>query len=123
MVFTGVGIVVAASLFLPVTASDHAVAAVRTEAFRTQPARNVVPHAHTTTRIVKVDGLASIVRDATDLPPPVGKRGPQRLKVDLDTIEVTGNLADGATYRYWTFNQKVPGPFIRVRIGDTVEVN
>ena len=35
---------------------------------------------------------------------------------------MTGNLADGATYRYWTFNQKVPGPFIRVRVGDTVEV-
>src|SRR5262249_55009252 len=34
----------------------------------------------------------------------------------------TGNLSDGATYRYWTFNQKVPGPFIRVRVGDTVEV-
>ncbi|MGA7115310.1 MAG: copper-containing nitrite reductase, partial [Pseudolabrys sp.] len=29
----------------------------------------------------------------------------------------------GATYRYWTFNQKVPGPFIRVRVGDTVEVH
>src|SRR5262249_24322320 len=25
--------------------------------------------------------------------------------------------------RYWTFNQKVPGPFIRVRVGDTVEVH
>jgi nitrite reductase (NO-forming) len=38
-------------------------------------------------------------------------------------VEVTGTLADGATYRYWTFNQKVPGPFIRVRVGDTVEVH
>ncbi|MGB8637833.1 MAG: multicopper oxidase domain-containing protein [Pseudolabrys sp.] len=27
-----------------------------------------------------------------------------------------------ATYRYWTFNQKVPGPFICVRVGDPVEV-
>jgi nitrite reductase (NO-forming) len=56
------------------------------------------------------------------LPAPVGARGPKRVKVDLETVEVTGNLADGATYRYWTFNQKVPGPFIRVRVGDTVEV-
>jgi nitrite reductase (NO-forming) len=62
------------------------------------------------------------VRDPADLPPPVGKRGPQRVKVDLETIEVTGKLADGATYKYWTFNQKVPGPFVRVRVGDTVEV-
>jgi len=28
----------------------------------------------------------------------------------------------GTTYRYWTFNGKVPGPMIRVRQGDAVEV-
>jgi len=28
----------------------------------------------------------------------------------------------GTTYRYWTFNGKVPGPMIRVRQGDTIEV-
>lgn len=97
-------------------------APARTEAFRAQPARGAVPHAHNVTKIVKADGPVSIVRDPTDLPPPIGTRGPQRVKVDLETVEVTGNLADGAVYRYWTFNQKVPGPFIRVRVGDTVEV-
>lgn len=95
---------------------------VRTETFRAQPARGAVAHAHTVHRVVKTDNPASIVRDPTELPPAVGKRGPQRVKVDLETVEVTGQLADGATYRYWTFNQKVPGPFIRVRVGDTVEV-
>ena len=54
---------------------------------------------------------------------PVGTRGPKKLKVDLETTEITGQLADGTTYKYWTFNNKVPGPFIRVRVGDTVEVN
>jgi nitrite reductase (NO-forming) len=90
--------------------------------FRAQPARGVVPHAHMITKSVTVEGLASIVRDPKDLPPPVGTRGPQRMKVDLETVEITGKLADGAAYRYWTFNQKVPGPFVRVRVGDTVEV-
>lgn len=89
---------------------------------RAQPARGPAPHAHNVSKIVKSDSPISIVRSPTDLPKPVGKRGPQRVKVDLETIEVTGQLADGATYRYWTFNQKVPGPFIRVRVGDTVEV-
>lgn len=37
-------------------------------------------------------------------------------------IEVTGQLADGATYHYWTFNKKVPGPFVRARGGDTIQV-
>ena len=64
----------------------------------------------------------NIVRLPTDLPGPIGKRGPQRVKVDFETTEVTGQLADGTTYHYWTFNNKVPGPFVRVRVGDTVEV-
>lgn len=81
------------------------------------------PLAHALAKTVAMDGPVSIVRDPTELPAPIGKRGPMRVKVDLDTVEVTGTLADGATYRYWTFNQKVPGPFIRVRVGDTVEVS
>lgn len=64
-----------------------------------------------------------IVRDPTDLPGPIGNRGPEKLVVNLETIEVSGQLADGTTYRYWTFNGKVPGPFLRVRVGDTVEVH
>jgi len=72
-----------------------------------------------------VDALkpADIVRDPTDIPAPIGARGPRHISVDLETVEVTGQLADGTTYRYWTFNRKVPGPFIRVRVGDTVEVH
>src|SRR5690348_9534106 len=65
-----------------------------------------------------------IVRDPSDLPPPIGDRAPAVVRVTLTAREVTGVLdaASGTTYRYWTFNGKVPGPFIRVRQGDTVEV-
>ncbi|GAB3468088.1 hypothetical protein GCM10027321_36110 [Massilia terrae] len=66
---------------------------------------------------------ADISRDPHDVGTPVGARGPQHLKVNLETTEVMGQLMDGSTYKYWTFNNKVPGPFIRVRVGDTVEVN
>ena len=64
-----------------------------------------------------------IVRDPTDLPAPLEIREPQTVRVDLETIEVEGQLADGTTFTYWTFNGAVPGPFIRVRIGDTIEVH
>ena len=64
-----------------------------------------------------------IVRDPTDIPAPIGDRGPQSVRIDLEVMEVEGQLADGATYTYWTFNGKVPGPFFRVRVGDTVEVH
>ncbi len=66
---------------------------------------------------------ADIVRDPTDLPGPLGGRGPQQVRVDLETTEVVGQLADGTTFTYWTFNDRVPGPFFRVRVGDTVEVH
>jgi nitrite reductase (NO-forming) len=65
---------------------------------------------------------ANIVRAATDLPAPLGERGPKTVRIDLETVELLGQLDDGATYRYWTYNAKVPGPFVRVRVGDTVEV-
>ncbi len=77
----------------------------------------------TATPLPKNAGLVDIVRDPGDLPAPVGDRGPRRVKVSLDTIEVTGQLSSGATYHYWTFNGKVPGPFVRVRVGDIVEVH
>lgn len=64
----------------------------------------------------------SIVRAPTDLPPEIGRRAPETVRVNLETIERQGNLADGTTYRYWTFGGQVPGPFVRVRVGDTVEV-
>jgi nitrite reductase (NO-forming) len=66
---------------------------------------------------------ADISRDPTDVPPPVGKREPQTVRVDLITTEVEARLAEGTTFGFWTFNGKVPGPFLRVRVGDTVEVH
>src|SRR5690348_7463051 len=67
---------------------------------------------------------ADIARDPSDLPPPVGNRPAGVVHVTLTAREVVGELdaASRTTYRYWTFNGKVPGPFIRVRQGDTVVV-
>jgi nitrite reductase (NO-forming) len=66
---------------------------------------------------------AEVSRSPMEVGQPIGKRGPQSVTVNLETTEVLGQLADGTTYKYWTFNNKVPGPFIRVRLGDTVTVN
>jgi nitrite reductase (NO-forming) len=66
---------------------------------------------------------ADISREPGDLPPPIGKRDPQTVRVDLLSVEVEGRLAEGTTFGYWTFNGKVPGPFIRVRVGDTVDIH
>ena len=79
----------------------------------------VVPGART----AAVATAADVTRDPTDLPPPIGARAPQIVRVDLRTVEVQGQLADKTTYNFWTFNGKVPGPMLRVRVGDTVEVH
>lgn len=65
---------------------------------------------------------ASIVRNPADLPGPIGNRGPELVQVTLTAQEVLGQLADGTTYTYFTFNGAVPGPFIRAKLGDTVEL-
>jgi nitrite reductase (NO-forming) len=65
---------------------------------------------------------ADISKLSTDLPPPIGKRAPQTIRVDLTTVELEGRLAEGTTFGYWTFDGKVPGPFLRVRVGDTIDV-
>jgi nitrite reductase (NO-forming) len=65
----------------------------------------------------------SIVHNPADVPPPVGDRGPMNVRVDLTAQEVVGVLADGATYTYFTFDGQVPGPMIRIRVGDTVELH
>lgn len=64
-----------------------------------------------------------VAKDPTEVGTPVGKRGPEHLTVKLETTEVVGQLDDGSTYKYWTFNDTVPGPFIRARIGDTITVD
>jgi nitrite reductase (NO-forming) len=66
---------------------------------------------------------ADISREPTDLPSPIGKRDPQTVRVDLLSVEVEGRLAEATTFGYWTFNGKVPGPFIRVRVGDTIDIH
>ena len=76
-----------------------------------------------TTERGSVEAPLSVVRDPTDLPPPIAQRGPQKVTVELEAVEVVGKLDDGSVYHYWTFNGKVPGPFVRVRVGDTVDVH
>ncbi|CAI8879881.1 copper-containing nitrite reductase [Methylocaldum szegediense] len=54
--------------------------------------------------------------------PPVNRDNPAIVSVELETKVVTALMADGVGYTYWTYNGTVPGPMIRVRQGDTVEL-
>src|SRR5690606_23582546 len=67
-------------------------------------------------------GAVRIAKDPADIPPPPARTEPATVVVELETMELEGELADGVTYTYWTFNGTVPGPMIRVRQGDTMEI-
>lgn len=55
------------------------------------------------------------------VPPVITRSKPAKVIVELEVVEKVGKLADGVEYTFWTFGGSVPGKFIRVREGDTVE--
>ncbi len=65
---------------------------------------------------------ASVVADPTRIPPPIHRDHPIHHDVVLNIKEVTAEIAPGAQFDFMTFDGQVPGPFIRVRQGDTVAV-
>jgi len=64
----------------------------------------------------------SIARDPADLPKTSGKAAYRHHKWELTPKELVGQIDDGAAYGYWTFDGKVPGPFLRMRVGDTADL-
>ena len=66
--------------------------------------------------------VADIARDPNDVPPPITRTESEKVHVDITTKEVISEMAPGVYINYWTFGGKIPGPFIRVREGDTVEL-
>lgn len=60
---------------------------------------------------------------APEVPPPITRTESANLLVNLSTSEEERPLADGVRYTFWSYNGHTPGPFIRLRIGDTFEVH
>ena len=55
------------------------------------------------------------------VPPAITRKTPAKVIVDLEVREVEKEISEGVKYTFWTFGGTVPGSFIRVRQGDTVE--
>ncbi len=60
--------------------------------------------------------------DPPKVPSPIERKGAVRLRVEIETKEFRAPIADGVEYEFWTFGDTVPGPFIRIREGDTIEL-
>jgi nitrite reductase (NO-forming) len=65
--------------------------------------------------------IAAITTSAPQVPPPVNRDYPAKVVVDMEVRETEMEISEGVTYTFWTFDGTVPGSFIRVRQGDTVE--
>jgi nitrite reductase (NO-forming) len=61
---------------------------------------------------------------APDVPPPIKRSEPKVVVVHWEAKETKIELTPNVVYEtYWTIEGKVPGPLLRVREGDTVEIH
>ncbi len=83
------------------------------------PAR--APHIHKVDRsqLLRVEDIS---RRASDVPPSLTANKPSLRTFRLEVREVVAELADGVEFVFWTFDNTVPGPLMRARQGDTVEL-
>jgi nitrite reductase (NO-forming) len=65
-------------------------------------------------------GLARLPSPA--VAPPIARKDSALVKVELEAKVAQGLMADGVGFTYWTFNGTVPGPMIRLRQDDDVEL-
>jgi nitrite reductase (NO-forming) len=85
-----------------------------------------LPAAHAD--FVYVDNVA---KDPTIFPPSIHRSRPQTVTVNLSAEEYIAEIADGKDAWVWTFSDEdnpvehgtIPGPMIRVMVGDTVVIN
>ncbi len=65
----------------------------------------------------------AILTYAPNVPPPMTRRHPALVEIHMISTRKVMKVKGEKEYEYWTFNDHVPGPFIRVRVGDTLEVH
>jgi len=65
--------------------------------------------------------VRAVLTTPPNVPPATGRKAPARVIVELEVVEKDMQISEGVSYTFWTFGGTVPGSFIRVRQGDTVE--
>jgi nitrite reductase (NO-forming) len=65
--------------------------------------------------------VEAVLTSPPNVPPATGRTAPAKVIVSLDVVEKEMEISEGVSYTFWTFGGTVPGSFIRVRQGDTVE--
>ncbi len=71
------------------------------------------------------DGLPYMIAETTvapAVPAPIVRDYPVHLVVDMTSENKLIQLTPTKKYPAWTFSGSVPGPFVRARVGDVLEV-
>ena len=72
----------------------------------------------------RFDHVADIGTDPTVVPVEPQKPDADGIvRISLTAQEVISEIAPGIYFNYWTYDKQVPGPMLRVREGDTVEIS
>ena len=72
----------------------------------------------------RFEKIADIGADPTEVPK--NAQDPDAdgiVRISLTAQEVISEIAPGIYFNYWTYNKQVPGPMLRIREGDTVEIS
>lgn len=64
----------------------------------------------------------AVLTTCPQVPPAITRKHPVKLIVKLNTTVEQLRISPTKTTEMWTFNGSVPGPFIRARVGDSMEV-
>jgi len=75
------------------------------------------------TPIHAMDTIQAQLTTLPQVPTAIARKEAAHVVVNVEAKEYVGTLADGVQYKFWSFNGTVPGPMIRVRVGDTVEIH
>lgn len=65
----------------------------------------------------------AILTYASEVPPAITRKKSAVVEVHINSSVKTMEIKQGFQYKYWSFNDHVPGPFIRTRVGDILEIH
>lgn len=73
--------------------------------------------------LASAETIKAQLSTAPNVPPPITRTKPATVVVNMEAKEYVGTIEEGKQYKFWSFNGTVPGPMIRVRVGDTVQIH
>ncbi|QSS52847.1 nitrite reductase [Histoplasma capsulatum var. duboisii H88] len=124
----GVAAAVAISIGLGLVVYRRPAKPVHLDSKKEYPAhlRNIVDAAEPVGKSLNLSDLPveeAQLTSAPNVPPPITRDHPVLLKVPLTTTTKIKQLTSTYKYEQWTFNNQVPAPFIRARVGDVIELS